>query len=48
MKKVKKDAEWVLKEIEKHLPFEGQNYCDCSADLVYYIQQVRRELRRKK
>ena len=48
MKKVKKDAEWALRQIEQQLPFEGTNFCECSADLVYYIAQVRRELRRKK
>jgi len=48
MKKIKKDAEWVLQELEKHLPFEGSNYCECSADVVYYITQIRKELRRKK
>ena len=46
MKKIKKDAEWALRQIEQHLPFEGTNYCECSADLVYYIAQVRRELKR--
>ena len=44
----KYSAEWALQEIENHLPFEGTNYCECSADLVYYIAQIRRELRRKK
>lgn len=47
IKLIKKDAEWALKELEKHLPFSGSNYCECSADLVYYIAQVRKELNRK-
>lgn len=50
IKAIKKDAEWALREIEKYLPFQGfgTNLCECSADLVYYIGLVRKELRRKK
>lgn len=44
---MKKDAEWALQELEKYLPLNSQ-FCDCSADLVYYITQIRKELRRKK
>ena len=44
----KQTAEWVLQELEKHLPFQGSNYCECSADLVYYIEQIRKELKRGK
>ena len=47
MKKAKKDAEWALQELEQHLPFSGSNYCECSADLVYYIGQIRNQLRRE-
>lgn len=43
-----KDAEWALQELEKHLPLSNEYPCECSADIVYYIAQIRKELKRGK
>jgi len=49
--KTKKDAKWVIKEIRKHLPIGGSHrpyHCDCSADMVYYLDKIEEKLNRRK
>ena len=41
---MKKDAKWVIKKIYDKLPFCSGRTCDCSADLVYYLEQIEKEL----
>lgn len=36
-------AHWALNQIEKCLPFSSRN-CDCSADIFYYLGQIRKKL----
>lgn len=50
-KKKPKDAYWVLRQIRKHLPLGGfcsTRTCECSADIVYYLNQIEEKLRNNK
>ena len=54
MKKESKDfirgASWAIRRFESKLPFGGsgcrQHSCDCSADAVYYLEDMKNILNR--
>ena len=44
--KRKLSADWALKQVEKVLPFRNDP-CDCSADLVFNLREIRALMRKK-